>query len=391
MALPPDGASVAISRNMLDALVAQPSLTRNRLGPLIGAVNRTLGWAMRERILLRGTALLTVTRTLELGNLRRAQVLGSRTDGRLDLAAVVGAIPNNGGAAILHATHPQLQGVDMRNADLVAYHQERSGRDLRPLQMRLEYLHAVWVELLETLGVSIPIVQRAERRFNEPDEGSLTSDQLWCAMEQPHWAREVDAIFPSEAVVMGECSVEGLRGFTYRTRFGERRLANPEKFLRDVELRLPSLLPDQLTMSDPEAEKGIEGADDLVRLEGHLIGCDGVAYKPVIVLPHPHTDCVVYLIPAARGTGMDPIDWDAVRAALAPIHGAACARSSDDQGLGVTMPRENALSISSVDLDKSSNYDAFRCFSHALNQRSHWRPPDTDPDESRGGEDAEAA
>lgn len=101
-----------------------------------------------------------------------------RTDGRLDLAAIVGVSPDNGAAAFLHVTHPHFQEAKDEPAHLVEYHQRRTGIELDPLLMRLIYLHAVWVELKE-MGVSVPIVQRAERRFDQLDEGLETDEQRW--------------------------------------------------------------------------------------------------------------------------------------------------------------------------------------------------------------------
>lgn len=391
MILPPDGESMAVSRNLLETLVAQPSLVDGRLGVNLAAANRTLGQAMCARQLVQITALMTITRTLEQKHLRREQALGVRTDGRLDLAAIVGISPDNGGAAFLHATHPHFQDPEDEPAHLVEYHQRRTGIELDSLLMRLIHLHAVWLELKE-MGVSVPVVQRAERRFDEPDEGSETAEKRWFGAEQPNWSREVDSVFPADTVVLGEHSIEGLAGFTYRTRFGSRKLGNPAAFLRDVELRLPSLLVSDLRMSSAQAEAGLEGADDLVRLEGRLIDHDDYAYRAVIAMPAPHSDCAVYLIPAERAAAMGQAEWDAVRAALAPVHGTVSGRSSDDQGLGLLLPRKHGLSCSSSDIDKSTNYESLRCFGHAIAEPSHWRSPDPG---SGGGsaaeDDAEAA
>lgn len=391
MILPPDGENMAVSRNLLETLVAQPSLVDGRLGVNLAAANRTLGRAMSARQLVEITALMTITRTLEQKYLRRAQTLGVRADGRLDIAAVVGISPDNGGGAFLHATHPHYQDPEDEPAHLVEYHQRRTGLELDPLLMRLIYLHAVWVELKE-MGVSVPIVQRAERRFDRPDEGSETAEQRWFGAEQPHWSREVDSVFPADAVVLGERSIAGLAGFTYRTRFGSRKLGNPVAFLREVEMRLESLLIGDLRMSSARAEARLEGADDLVRLEGHLIDRDDYAYRAVIAIPDPHSHCAIYVIPAERAAGMGPNQWDAVRAALAPIHGVSCGRSSDDQGLGLLLPRKHGLSCGSSDIDKSTNYESLRCFGHAVSESSHWLSPDPGSGGGRAVEDdAEAA
>lgn len=62
--------------------------------------------------------------------------------------------------------------------------------------------------------------------------------------------------------MLGEHSIEGLVGFTYRTRFGSRQPGNPAAFLREVELRLDSLHISDLRMSSAQAEARLEGADD---------------------------------------------------------------------------------------------------------------------------------
>jgi hypothetical protein len=390
MILPPDGESMVVSRNLLETLVAQPSLVDGRLGVNLAAANRTLGWAMSARHLVGITALMPITRTLEQKHLRREQTLGVRTDGRLDLAAIVGISPDNGGAAFLHATHPHFQDAEDEPAHLVEYHQRRTGIELDPLLIRLTYLRAVWAEL-EEMGISVPIVQRAERRFDQPQEGSETAEQRWFGAEQPHWSREVDGVFPADAVVLGERSIDGLVGFTYRTRFGSRKLGNPAAFLREVELRLDSLHISDLRMSSAQAEARLEGADDLVCLEGQLIDREDYAYRAVIAIPSPHSHCAVYLIPSERAAAMSRDQWDAVRAALAPIHGISSGRSSDDQGLGLLLPRKHGLSCGSSDIDKSTNYESLRCFGHAIAESSHWRSPDLGPGGGVGEDDAEAA
>lgn len=387
--LPPNRETLSVSRNLLETLVAQAAMVAGRLGVNPAAANRTLGWGMRTGLLVPVTGLMTVTRTIEQERMRRGQMLGVRSDGDLDIAAVVGLIPDNGGAALLHAAHPHLQDVEDAQAHLVEFHEHRSGIDLHPLRMRLVHLHAVWIELRETMGVAVPIVQRAERRFDQPDEGSATAQERWHAYEQTGWSREVDAVFPPDAVVMAEISGETLTDFTYRTPLGERRIGNFRKFLRDVENGLPSLLIHNLTMSRPEDEKLLEGADPVVRLEGHLISTSGLAYRPVVVVPAPQTECVVYLIPADRAATMDDAAWDRVRLALATIHGSAWVGASDDQGLGGSLPRKHGLSMGSVDINKLANFESLRCFSHAITERSHWRPPDgADPGGARGAKAA---
>src|SRR5690349_16418524 len=351
--LPPDGESMFVSRNLLETLVAQPSLVDGRLGVNLAAANRTLAQAMNAGQLVEITGLMTITRTLEQKHLRRDHTLGVRTDGDLDLAAVVGVSPDNGGAAFLHATHPALQDPEDEPAQLIEYHQRRTGIELDPLLVRLVVLRAVAAEL-EEMGVWVPIVQRGERRFDEPDEGSETDEERWFAAEQPHWCREVDSVFSADAVVLGEHSIEALRGYTYRTRFASRKLGNPVSFLRDVEKGLDSLLTVDLRMSSPRDEAQLEGADDVVRLEGQLIDHDDYAYRALVVMPAPHSGCAVYLIPAERAAAMGCREWDAVRKALAPVYGVTSGRSSDDQGLGLTLPRRHGLSCGSSDIDKAT-------------------------------------
>lgn len=389
--LPPGGKRIAVTRKLIEAVVGQPYRAGDRLGPIPAAANATLGLAMRRGLIVPVTALLTVTRTIEQKYLRGAKVLGARGDGRLDLASVVGAIPDNNGAALLHASHPQLEDLDEKSASVIARHEVTLGMDLDPLRIRLFHLHAVWQELLEATGAAVPIVQRAERRFDEPSQGSLTSEQLSYATDRENWSGEVDAVFPGEAVVLGECRVESLRGYRYRTNLGDRLISEPARFLRDVEKSLESLFVHRLRPSQPAIEKRLEGADDVVRLEGHFVGPDGAAYRPVIVLSHPHAESVIYVIPAERAAAMTAADWDSVLAALAPLHGVASARSSDDQGLGITAPSKHALDISCVDVDKACNYDIFRCFSHAVHESSHWCPNEPPPDQDQQGDDAEAA
>jgi hypothetical protein len=386
MILPPEGESMTVTRNLLETLVAQPSLVDGRLGVNLAAANRTLGQAMSAGQLVEITALMPITRTLEQRYLRPEQTLGARADGRLDIAAIVGVSPDNGGAAFLHASHPHLQDLEDEPAQLVEYHQRRTGLELDPLLMRLVYLHAVWIELRE-IGISVPIVQRAERRFDLPDEGSETDEQRWFGAEQPHWSREVDSVFPADAVVLGERSIEGLEGFTYHTHLGSRKLGNPAAFMRDVEMRLDHLHISDVRMSDARDEARLEGADDLVCLEGRMIDRDDYAYRAVIAIPAPHSHCAVYLIPADRAAAMGRAQWDSVRAGLAPIHGVACGRSSDDQGLGLLLPRRHGLSCGSSDIDKSTNYESLRCFGHAISEPSHWVPPDPDPGGSESAED----
>jgi hypothetical protein len=391
VSLPPRGERIAVTHKLIEAVVGQPYRVGDRFGPIPAAANATLGRAMRHGLIVPVTALLTVTRTIEQKYLRGKKALGAREDGRLDLASVVGVIPDNNGAALLHASHPQLEDLNEKSTSVIAQHEATLGMDLDPLRIRLIHLYAVWQELLEAMGAPIPIVQRAERRFDGPAEGSLTSEQLSYATEHEDWSGEIDAVFPREAVVLGESRIESLRGYHYRTGLGDRRISEPARFLRDVEKGLESLFIHRLRASRSEVEMRLEGADDVVRLEGHLIGPGGAAYRPVIVLSHPHAESVVYLIPAERAAAMTVADWDAVLAALAPLHGVASARSSDDQGLGVTIPYKHALNISCVDIDKACNYDAFRCFSHDMHEPSHWRPKEPPPDQDQRGDDAEAA
>lgn len=374
--VPPDGQRVGISRNMLETVVAQPSLANDRLGPLPGAATRTLGRATRDGILVPVTVLLTISRTIEALYMRSDHTVGARTDGRQELATVVGATPYNGGAALLYATHPQLQDVDDEPYGLISYHAERLKLDLEPLDLRLRYLNAVWHDLHETLGLALPIVQRAERRFDAPEEGSATSDDLWYATNQPCWRERVEQILAAEAIVLGECDGEWMRGLTYRSRHGERRISNPAAFMRDVELKLYALDIHQLEMSDPAAERELSGADRVVVLGGELVDRDHGAYRAVVVPAVDQAESILYAMPSSRATQMNDGDWDKVRTALASLHGTANDRSSDDQGLGLRLPYEHALSLSSTDWDKLGNYDALRCFSHALERRSHWQPDD---------------
>jgi hypothetical protein len=384
--LPPAGRQVPVDRNLCEAVLSQPARHGARLGPFLAAANRTLAWAIGSGLMVRPTGLVTVTRTIEQKFMRSKQTLGARGDGRLDLATIVGVTPDNGGAALVHGSHPLLQLSGDAPRALVEYHEDLTDLDLDPLRVRLDYLNAVFLEFFESLGLKIPVVQRAERRFDQPDEGSLTSDQLWYATEQPHWAEEVERIFPPDAVVAGECQVSSLRGYRYRTTFGDRKLGEPGKFIRDLEKGFPSLMGSDLTCSDPERERDLAGADDLVRLEGRLVAPDGEEFKAVIVLSHPHTASVVYLLPAERAARMNTDAWSTFREALAPLHGVTSGRSSDDQGLGVALTRQHALDVSSKDIDKAANLDILRAFSHAMESPSHWTPPDPGPQDEDDNE-----
>jgi hypothetical protein len=390
MRLPPAGRQVLVDRKLYDVVLSQPARHGDQLGPFLAAANRTLAWAISTGLMVRPTGLVTVTRTIEQKFMRRQQTLGARGDGRLDLATIVGVTPDNGGAALVHASHPQLQIPGDAPEALVEYHDNLTDFDFDPLRMRLEYLHGVWLEFVEIAGLAIPIVQRAERRFDRPDEGSLTSDELWFATAQPHWCAEVERVFPDSAVVAGECQISSLRGFRYRTTFGDRKLGEPAKFIRDVEKGLPSLLGAYLTCSNPDRERELSGADYLVRLEGRLVAPNGEEFKAVVALSFPHTTSVVYLIPAERATKMNEAAWDAFREALAPLHGVASGRSSDDQGLGITLAREHALDVSSANVDKAANLDVLRSFSHAMEGPGHWTPPD-DGSEGQDNDEEEAA
>ncbi len=313
---------------------------------------------------------------------------------------MAGAIPVNGGAALLHATHPQLQDLADASEELIAYHERKTSIELDPLRLRLRYLVAVHSELYDTAGIPIPIVQRAERRFESPGEGKATSDDLWYALDQPNWSREVQDIVSPTAVIVAECPPQRLLGMTYLSPYGgERKIGNVARFLQDIELRLPSLAVRQLSMIDANEEKVLEASDTVVTLEGELVGMNGERYCAVLVLSWPHSETVIYVMPAARARTMNLADWSALRAGLAPLHGRASAGSSDDQGLGLNLPFQNALAVSSADWDKSSNFDAFRCFSHAVELDTHWVSQD-DPnkpgvgredDDTDDGESAEIA
>jgi len=234
---------------------------------------------------------------------------------------------------------------------------------------------AVWLDLNETMGVSLPIVNRAERRFAPAVEGmgTETSDEIWYPAEQATWCDEVTKCFPPDAIVMGEVPVSWLGDMTYRSWIGERHIANPKRFLEDVELKLKTLLVRSIEPSSPRGSSGRESFDSVVTLEGRLEATDGSEYVPVIVTSTPQTESIIYVIPAERAAKMQASQWEAVRMALLAQHGPANGRVSDDQGRGLCLPLEKGFAITSSDADKAGNYDVFRFFSHAIETRSHWR------------------
>jgi hypothetical protein len=371
----PDGRVQRVSRNLFEAVVQQPTQVDGRLGPIVAAATRTIGEAVHGGLLFPPASIMTVTRTIERRHLRPSVTIGGRTGGRQDHGVVVGPIATVGGGSFSFASHLPTQDRGDVPGDLLNYHETRTKVELNPLTARMSVQSGVWLDLNETLGISLPIVNRGERRFAPAGEqiGLETSDELWYPAEQATWFDDVARFFPPDALVLGEVPLSWLQGMTYKSNLGERSIGNPQHFVEEVELKLRMLQVRTIDKSGMAARGDLVGADEVVTLEGDLIAPDGSEYKPVFVISGPHAKSTVYVIPADRAAGMEAITWESVLLALAALHGPASSLSSDDQGRGLSLPLERGATITSSHADKAGNYDVLRFFGHALETRSHWR------------------
>jgi len=316
----PDGRVQRVSRNLFEAVVQQPTQTDGRLGPIVAAATRTIGEAVHGGLLLPPASIMTVTRTIERRHLRADATIGSRAGGRQDHGVVVGPIASIGGGSFSFASHLPTQDRGDVPGELLNYHETRTKVELNPLTARMSVQRGVWLDLNETLGIALPIVNRGERRFAPVEEqiGLETSDELWYPAEQASWFDDVARSLPPDAIVLGEVPLSWLQGMTYKSSLGERTIANPQHFVEEIELKLRMLQVRTIDRSGMAARDDLEGADEVVTLEGDLVATDGSEYKPVVVIPGPHAKSTVYVIPAERAAGMDEVRWESVLLALAP-------------------------------------------------------------------------
>lgn len=366
--LPPGTQRSEVSRNQLEAILRQPAIVDNQLGPLAAAATKTICEAMRDGEMVPATALLTIARTVEQGYLRTGQSIGARGQGLQDFMAIAGVSCANGGVAVVFTTHPQFQDADDESMELLTDTNAR-GIDLDPVTLRVVRLAAVRREFLAVTGKDIPIVLRGERRFAKSGEGTSTHQDLWFLADQPDWRVRVDALLP-DARVLAEFANSRLLGAKYEFEGRSRTITNPDRFLKDVACRSPELGARNLIMATPAQERELEEPEDMILLDGTLVLKDGGFYQPLFVCAE--TETITFLIPTNRASLFSAKDWYDIRAALAPIHGRAGGPSSDDQGLAIKLPFEHALSISSTDWDKTCNCDSLRSFSHAVECDGHW-------------------
>lgn len=367
--VPPDGRRAAVSAQQIETILRQPVMAGDRLGPLSAASARSIGAAIRGMNMVGPTAVFPVMRTIEMGTLRHAQAPQEGAAAHADVVIFAAASHENGGTGIVLLTH---HGLDLRHDPSGVRHaaqREPDTVDPDGVRLRVIRLAAIRRELISVSRSDVLIVLRAERRFARGNEGSATAANLWYAAEQPHWIRTADT-YLSDAVVLAEVPPDWLRNCTYSLDGGGRRLGSLSRFFSDVEQRDESVRAWSLLMTEHREEQSIEGADDVVVLDGSMIPPGGDHFTPVLV--PCGAESTVYLVPRKRALTFGDKDWDTMRRGLASLHGAAAARSSADQGLALTEPFRHGVSFSSPDFDIACNLDLLRAFSHAVESKRHW-------------------
>jgi hypothetical protein len=370
----PTGRTRRISRNLFETVAQQPAQVDGFLGPASATATRAIGEAIRRGLLHPPVSIMTVTRTINRRHMRHRSSIGGRPGGRQDQGVVVGQIAASGGGSFSFASHLPTQERNDVPAALLAYHETGTEVELNPLTTRMEIQNGVWLDLRETMGVTLPVVNRGERRFAPIEEqvGCATSNHVWYPAEHPGWAEDVKRTFSASAVVLGEVSQEWLEGKSYRSELGVRPIHSPRRFMEDVDLRLRMLEVRSIDPGEPSGERP-EGAEEILTLGGTLVGQDGSEYIPIVVLPTQHTTATVYVMPAERAAAVTTAGWRSVLTALRALHGPAWVPTSEDQGRALSLPFERGATVTSSNPDMAANYDSLRFFAHALESRPHWR------------------
>lgn len=364
--VPPDGRRIAISDAMYQTLISQPTIDEDSagspvLGPMPGAVARTVAEGVRRGWLVRPDALMPVLRTIDLHYMFDHQAL----------LGVAASSHQNGGAALLLASRLQPG----------TFQAEALEGTSEAIRIRARLLAAVWREIWDVAGISVPIVWRGERRQQSvADEGTVTDARAWLLSEQPRWRDELDTIMPSNAICIVELAPDGLRGWTYRHGNWRRPIVRTEAFVSDAELAPTSPGMEFLTIEDADREAEV-GAQLMFRLRGELEAPDGRRYAAVFA--RTRTFWVPFVIPAEQAAAFTKGEWELVRAALAPLHGRTNGVVSDDQGLALRLPYEHGLRVAARDPIRAGNIDSIREITHALAGVNHWLVDPGSPGDSR--------
>lgn len=364
----PDGRRVRVTADQLEQLLALPALVGDRLGPLSAIAARVVGRAERRLGMVPITSIYPVVRTVEFDDI-------GRTGTNSHLLAFVGAGHHNDGVGLMLKTCIECEQEDPSALDRYVQ-----------VDVRLVQLAAIREMLMASSGHDVLVLLRGERRYADEAEGTGTAEEVWCAGQQPGYGKAVEHHLP-DAVTLGEVSPAWLRDRTFSLDGGLRRIGTLSSFFSAVERRDPTIGAWTLRMTARAREQEIAGADDVVVSDLCVIGPDDERYA--LVMPVSQAETTVYTIPYGRAERLGDDGWDVIRVGLAAVHGAAVARSSDDQGRALVLPRSRALGLSDRDGDRAANLDSLRTFSHAIEVGSHWLRGGPSPHRPHSGEHQE--